>query len=79
MGLMIFHPHIKEESLARISAPMLAIIGEYDVISKADTQKMVGLVQRGDITVIHHGTHFFDSAETAGVASDYCFFFLTKM
>lgn len=58
MGLMIFHPHIRERDLARISAPMLAIIGEYDVISKADTQKMVRLVQRGEMTVIQHGTHF---------------------
>lgn len=39
MGLMIFYPHIKEEELANISAPMLAIIGEYDVVSKADTKK----------------------------------------
>lgn len=58
IGLMIFHPHIKEADLARISAPMLAIIGEYDVISKADTRKMVDLVQRGEMTVIHNGTHF---------------------
>lgn len=58
MRLMIFHPHIKEEDLARISAPMLAVMGEYDVISKADVQKMVNLVQRGEMVVIHNGTHF---------------------
>ncbi|MBA3927383.1 alpha/beta fold hydrolase [Listeria rustica] len=64
MGLMIFHPHIKERDLARISAPMLAVIGEYDVISKADTRNMVNLVQRGKMTVIHNGTHFLIRQKT---------------
>ncbi|MBC1285785.1 alpha/beta hydrolase [Listeria booriae] len=58
MGLMIFYPHIKEEELANISAPMLAIVGEYDVISRDDTKKMVDSVQRGEMAVIHNGTHF---------------------
>ncbi|MBC1482551.1 alpha/beta hydrolase [Listeria sp. FSL L7-1485] len=58
LALTIYHPHMSEADLEKISAPLLAIIGEFDMISSEDTQKMIHSVQRGKMEIINNGTHF---------------------
>ncbi|PZF88433.1 alpha/beta hydrolase [Listeria ivanovii] len=58
LALTIYHPHMSEADLERISAPLLAVIGEFDMISSEDTQKMIHSVQCGEMEIINNGTHF---------------------
>lgn len=58
IALTIYHPHIKEAELRQITAPLLAIVGEYDIISVADTKQLVASVKNGEMMMIKRATHF---------------------
>ncbi|MBC2250921.1 alpha/beta hydrolase [Listeria sp. FSL L7-0123] len=58
LALTIYHPHMSEADLNKISAPLLAVVGEFDMISSKDTKKMVHSVQHGEMVVVNNGTHF---------------------
>lgn len=58
LALTIYHPHMSEADLKKISAPLLAVVGEYDLISSKDTKKMVHSVQHGEMVIVRNGLHY---------------------
>lgn len=56
--LMIYHPHISNESLGTIAAPVLLMSGDRDMITLSHIQEMFRTLPKAQLCVFPGSTHF---------------------
>lgn len=62
--LMLTEPDISSDELSRISAPVLVLAGEHDIIKESDTKKISSSIPKSDMHILpgeNHGSYVIDS------------------
>lgn len=57
--LMVFHPNIRWEQLARIKAPVLVMAGDRDAIRNEHTLHIFEAIPNAQLCIVPGATHFF--------------------
>lgn len=65
LGLMIHEPNIQPELLKKITAPVLVMAGEYDMIKEKHTKQIAAALPNSRLAIIPNASHFiFDAWAT---------------
>ena len=65
LGLMIHEPNIQPELLKKITAPVLVMAGEYDMIKEKHTKQIAASLPNSRLAIIPNASHFiFDAWAT---------------